>query len=154
MRMTASMLLVLAGVCVGLSGCQCCALTEHYASLIDCISDHEHAMERFYHPELDLNRIGRPDWCRCPLNRALCPCVCDRIRPAPCGYVVCRETGVVLQDHAHHPDWSRSAPGDEESELAPPPPGAGLDITPPARAPGAVPPNPEAERAEKDLRLP
>jgi hypothetical protein len=154
MRLTVSMFVLLAGLAASLSGCQCCALTEHYACLIDCISDHEHAMERFYHPGWDLNRIGRPDWCRCPINRHLCPCVCSRVRPAPCGYVVCRENGVVLPDQVSHPEWARPQPEDDGSELAPPPPDFGMESAPPAGGNESIPPLPEEERAEQDLRLP
>lgn len=95
---------------LGLTGCQCCALTEHYASAVDCISDHEHHFERFYHPGWDLNRIGRSDWCSYPKNRLCCRCVCDRCRPAPCEYIVCRETGRLLPPTVTHPDWSEQPP--------------------------------------------
>lgn len=154
MRSTALMMVLLAGL-AGMSGCQCCALTEHYACLIDCISDHEHAMERFYHPEWDLNRIGRPDWCRCRLNRALCPCACNRVRPAPCGYVVCRETGVVVRDQLRYPDWSQSAPSQDDPELTPLEDLSSEDAPlPPALQQGDVPQSPGEERGERDLRLP
>ena len=154
MRLTAAMLLLLVSL-AGQSGCQCCALTNHYACLIDRISDHEHTKERFYHPELDLNRIGRPDWCQCRVNRVLCGCACNRVRPLPCEYVVCRETGVGGANHVTHPDWSESdeseddrdqMPGEEEpSEDAP---------LPPALQNGDVPRFPGEDRAEQDLRLP
>jgi hypothetical protein len=154
MRLTVSIFVLLAGVVASFSGCQCCAVTEHYASLIDCISDQEHAMERFYHPCWDLNRIGRSDWCSCPINRHLCPCVCSRIRPAPCGYVVCRETGLVLKDRISRPDWAQPAEGGDDSESAPLPPGAGAESAPPADGARDILPLLDVERAEQDLQLP
>lgn len=144
--MTALKLLLLSGL-AGLTGCQCCALTEHYACLIDRISDHEHAKERFYHPELDLNRIGRPDWCSCRLNRLLCPCACSRVRPLPCGQVVCRETGVLQPDTVKHPDWSQQPPSQEEPAVEDAP-------LPPELQEGEVPRFPDEERAERNLQLP
>lgn len=73
-----------AGVIAGLvllaagAGCQCHPFTHHYGDFIDDISDTEFYAEVFYHPELDLTRIGKPDWCRCPINRALCHGPCCR----------------------------------------------------------------------------
>jgi len=70
-------------VIVGLAGCQCCPLTDHYASVIDSIADHEHGLDVLYHPGLDLTRIGRPDWCHCGVNRLWCPCRCHGSKPLP-----------------------------------------------------------------------
>ncbi len=70
-------------VVVGLTGCQCCPLTDPYADAIDCIADHEHHFEVLYSPCYDLTRIGRPDWCQCGVNRLLCQCRCDRCKPLP-----------------------------------------------------------------------
>jgi hypothetical protein len=154
MRSTAFMMVLLAGL-AGLSGCQCCALTEHYACLIDWASDHERAEEISYHPGWDLNRIGRPDWCRCRLNRALCPCACSRVRPAPCGYVVCRETGRGVRDQVKHPDWSQSAPSQDGPEQTPLEDLSSEDAPlPPALQQGDVPQSPVEERGERDLLLP
>jgi hypothetical protein len=68
---------------VSACGCQCCFLYEPYADAVDCVADHEHHFDRLYRPWYDLTRIGRPDWCQCPLNRALCPCACQRCKPMP-----------------------------------------------------------------------
>jgi hypothetical protein len=152
MRSTALMMVALAGF-AGLSGCQCCCLTEPVSHLIDRIADHEHAWQYCYHPELDVSRIGRSDWCRCRLNRMLCPCACSRVPPPPCGYVVCRETGVLHSEKVRHPDWPESAPmgdadpvpGEEPSEEAP---------LPPALQNGDVPRVPDEERLQRDLQLP
>lgn len=67
----------------GFSGCQCCRLFDHYADAVDCVATHETALDALYHPGLDLTRIGRPDWCQCGFNRALCRCTCERRKPAP-----------------------------------------------------------------------
>jgi len=64
---------VLASMLAGLlTGCQCCSLSEPYADLIDNVSDQKITLDALYNPELDLQRIGKPDWCRSPLNRWLC----------------------------------------------------------------------------------
>jgi hypothetical protein len=154
MRSTALMMVLLAGA-AGLSGCQCCVLTEPLSHFVDLIADHEYAKQYYYHPELDLSRIGRRDWCRCRLNRMLCPCACARIRPAPCGYVVCRDTGLLLPHRDRHSQWPESGPVEETNdqlpleehsdEQAPPPP---------ALQEGDVPPIPGEERLEQDLQLP
>lgn len=72
-------LLVVAGAC----GCQCWCVYEPYADAVDCIADHEHHLDPLYRPWYDLTRIGRPDWCQCGLNRALCRCACERRKPVP-----------------------------------------------------------------------
>ncbi|MEX0718327.1 MAG: hypothetical protein WD066_17160 [Planctomycetaceae bacterium] len=55
------------------AGCQChpCA-RDCYSGVIDCANDHAPVFDRLYHPAFDLTRIGQPDWCACPLNRAIC----------------------------------------------------------------------------------
>ena len=63
------------------SGCQCCPTAECYYQKIDCIADSELELDWLYFPELDVSRIGKPDWCRCPVNRLLCCCAC---RPECC----------------------------------------------------------------------
>jgi hypothetical protein len=74
------------GLLVGfaMAGCQCCECTERLADLTDRISSRECAAEVFYHPGLDLTRIGRRDWCECPINHWLCPCRCDRYCQGTC----------------------------------------------------------------------
>ena len=65
--------LLLAAACsLWISGCQCCGFTEHYADLIDDVSDQKVALDCLYCPSTDLNRIGKPDWAACPINRVLC----------------------------------------------------------------------------------
>jgi hypothetical protein len=68
-------------------GCQCCHVFEPYADVIDHVSDHEHSLECLYHPAFDLNRIGKPDWCTCPLNRLLCHRACKRLWVDPRRYL-------------------------------------------------------------------
>lgn len=63
-----------AAVSIFSSGCQCCHFTECYADIIDDVSDHKIVLDGLYNPATDLNRIGKPDWCACPLNRAICNC--------------------------------------------------------------------------------
>jgi len=60
-----------------MAGCQCCACTEHLGDVADLVSSRECRGEYFYHPELDLTRIGRRDWCQSRINRWLCPCRCN-----------------------------------------------------------------------------
>ena len=60
-----------------LTGCQCCSLGDKYAGLIDDVSDHEVELDCLYRPQLDLNRIGKPDWRCSRLNRALCGRACN-----------------------------------------------------------------------------
>ena len=59
-----------------LSGCQCGPLYEGYAGFVDGVSDQLPLLERLYVPQLDISRIGQPDWCRSPINRLLAPCEC------------------------------------------------------------------------------
>ncbi|MBX3444869.1 MAG: hypothetical protein KF774_20885 [Planctomyces sp.] len=66
---------------LGLSGCQCCQVTEALADVADAVSAHECAADDLYHPGLDLTRIGRRDWCECGINHWLCPCRCDTVCP-------------------------------------------------------------------------
>lgn len=98
--------ILLGWLLLGLSGCQCCTLFDHYAAWVDCVADDEHHFERIYVPAWDLNRIGRPDWCQCRLNRAFCRCACDRCKPAPCEYVVCQER-LIPPTRISQPDWSQ-----------------------------------------------
>jgi len=139
-----SLILGLMLLACGLSGCQCCRLTNCYANTIDCIVDKQHHFEVLYCPGCDLNRIGRSDWCSYPINRLCCRCACERRRPAPCGYEVTRETGAMIPHDVSQPEWA-------EEEL------------PPEAAPiEAFPGDPESDfieipneaEAEKDLLLP
>ncbi|GAB4145260.1 MAG: hypothetical protein Tsb009_17340 [Planctomycetaceae bacterium] len=73
-----TILAVALGLCVlgGSLGCQCCKWTERYADLVDDVSDRKPNLDRFYRPEWDLNRIGKPDWCRSKWNRWWCGEAC------------------------------------------------------------------------------
>jgi hypothetical protein len=62
------------------SGCQCFKASNLYYNLIDDVSDTQVYADRFYYPTLDLTRIGKPDWCRSPINRWWCKC-CNDCRP-------------------------------------------------------------------------
>ncbi|MEX0700742.1 MAG: hypothetical protein WD069_01460 [Planctomycetales bacterium] len=60
-------------------GCQCHPCARDGASdAVDCVNDHAPVFDHLYHPAFDLTRIGQPDWCAYPLNRALCGpgCAC------------------------------------------------------------------------------
>jgi len=46
-------------------------MTDCYGDLIDDVSDHNLEVDCLYCPAYDLTRIGFPDWCECPFNRAL-----------------------------------------------------------------------------------
>lgn len=62
-----------------LAGCQCSPLTRNYANFIDDVSECDLAMDAFYRPTWDLNRIGKPDWCQSAFNRWWCRCDgCDQ----------------------------------------------------------------------------
>ncbi len=52
-----SRILLLGLFLVTTAGCQCCWITERYQDVVDHIADHEHPMDRFYIPALDLTRI-------------------------------------------------------------------------------------------------
>ena len=69
--------LLVAVVC--LSGCQCGPLYEGYAGFVDSVSDQLPLLERFYVPQLDISRIGQPNWCQSPINRLLAPCECRHV---------------------------------------------------------------------------
>ena len=69
-------------LCLGLltlvfAGCQCCPCSDVYSNVIDDTSDclAKPSADCLYCPALDLNRIGKSDWCECRLNRLLC-CRC------------------------------------------------------------------------------
>jgi hypothetical protein len=69
-----------------MTGCQCCSWSDAYYDHIDDFSsDHDlcySCVDRFYDATLDLNRIGKPDWCRSKINRKLCgrTCSCGKCR--------------------------------------------------------------------------
>ncbi|WP_437222927.1 hypothetical protein SH661x_003002 [Planctomicrobium sp. SH661] len=74
----------LGALLVGMAGCQCCALTEHYQDTIDHIADRSPHMDNLYCPGLDLTRIGYPDWCQYRFNRWLYgDCCCRDTRQQP-----------------------------------------------------------------------
>ena len=54
------------------TGCRCGSLDNASGDLIDILTERRLSLEFLYKPELDLTRIGKPDWCRSPLNRLLC----------------------------------------------------------------------------------
>jgi hypothetical protein len=54
------------------SGCRCGWLDNASGDLIDTLTERRLTWDCLYKPELDLSRIGKPDWCRSPLNRLLC----------------------------------------------------------------------------------
>lgn len=63
------------------TGCQCSPLYESYNDLIDDVADVDPELDPLYCPQLDLTRIGHPDWCQSPVNRALCARACCRRPP-------------------------------------------------------------------------
>ena len=73
-------LLLLVGVFWTASGCHCGPVYTPYANLIDDLSDRPMHLDSLYTPELDLSRIGHPDWCCWGLNRLLARCECEHCR--------------------------------------------------------------------------
>ena len=57
-------------------GCQCCPLFDHYANVVDDVSDTHVYFDRVYNPKFDLTRMGKPDWCS-PINSLLCRRCCN-----------------------------------------------------------------------------
>ena len=53
------------------TGCRCGCLENASGDLIDTLTERRLTLEFLYKPGLDLTRIGKPDWCRSPLNRLL-----------------------------------------------------------------------------------
>lgn len=96
------------------AGCQCCPLTDHYASAVDCIADHEHGLDVLYTPCLDLTRIGRPDWCQCRVNRWICPCRCERCKPLP--HIVDTTAAAYVGVHCPWADEAAATPIDGNQE--------------------------------------
>ncbi len=60
---------MLLGVSVGVSGCQLCGITERYQDVIDHIADRSPHLDRWYHPQWDVSRIGQPDWYQSAWNQ-------------------------------------------------------------------------------------
>ena len=58
------------------AGCQCCPTANCHYRTVDCIADIEPELDCLYHPELDVSRIGKADWCSCWWNRVWCGCAC------------------------------------------------------------------------------
>jgi hypothetical protein len=85
------LLLLLPVLCVlGLGGCQCSPLTEHYTDAIDHVADREPCLDALYHPCFDLTRIGQPDWCSCGFNRLWCHWGCCKPHCGePCPALCC-----------------------------------------------------------------
>lgn len=75
--------IAIAAICTATlgSGCAVCRCkTECCADVVDDISDHECELDCLYCPSLDVSRIGKPDWCQCPINACLnrSQCACNR----------------------------------------------------------------------------
>lgn len=63
------------------TGCEVCRWKQDcWADVIDDVSDHECELDCLYCPELDISRMGKPDWCQCPINAWLDwrQCSCNR----------------------------------------------------------------------------
>ena len=69
---------ILALFMVALAGCQCCRCSNIYSNVIDSSSDCLTSLDVdcLYKPTLDLNRIGKPDWCESCVNRLWCRTGC------------------------------------------------------------------------------
>jgi hypothetical protein len=52
-------------------GCRSGGLENSSGDLIDTLTERRLSLDFLYKPGLDLTRIGKPDWCRSPLNRLL-----------------------------------------------------------------------------------
>jgi hypothetical protein len=76
--------LLLVGCICGLNvGCQAFSLTESYCDLIDHVNDrYPTPVDDCYHVELDLQRIGRRDWCQSPWT-GMCRRACRSHPPYP-----------------------------------------------------------------------
>ncbi|MGH7199376.1 MAG: hypothetical protein ACREJB_02155, partial [Planctomycetaceae bacterium] len=112
----------------------------------DDISDTEFYAEVFYHPELDLTRIGKPDWCRCPINRALCrgPC-CRYERCLHCDERPFLPGAGPLPPYPIEPEplSSDETLGDGHETDVPPEPAPGPELAPlPSAAQPDFPPSP------------
>ena len=40
-----------------MTGCHCCGWSEHYADMIDDVSDHQGCLDRYYCEKLDVTRL-------------------------------------------------------------------------------------------------
>jgi len=131
---------------LGTAGCQCCSWTEHSQDTIDHIADHQPHLDRFYHPEWDLTRIGYPDWCQSSFNRWLYGDCCCRDTRQPPAYL-------------HNPMFSpesragRTGPIPEESPL-PPRDDAGPDSQENLSTPAELKGIPDSRELDKGDRLP
>ena len=110
---------------VSLVGCQCCGVTERYADLIDDVTDYDLELDAWYHPGLDLTRIGKPDWCRYRWNgiwckRACCTSYCGEPTACPpCSF--CLEDEPTIYDVEPTPG-NPKLPPTPKSPAAPPAP--------------------------------
>ena len=132
-------------IAITMVGCQCIPLTEHYCDVIDEINDHECCGERLYYAPLDLQRIGKADWCKCRLNRWLCPSCCRRACYIEAHRDYSKEYGHIwsaptiksstpapppapnadpnsMYDEPERLDSLPPAPAEEELDTTPPPP--------------------------------
>ncbi len=116
------------------TGCQCCFLFEPYAQAVDEVATCPCNLDCLYIPALDLTRIGRRDWCECPVNRLMCGCRCNRMKPAPCS------TGYDRYDYR---TLNRSQePTDAPPRAAEPTPAAAKEESPLPVPPSPRPPEP------------
>lgn len=125
---------------VSLTGCQCLGISEAYMDGIDRVSDRDGAWDAVYSPAYDLTRIGRPDWCSYPVNRALCPCRCGQQGPT-----VCHDYPLMVS----HVSASMPGPASQANQQEPPTERepysrSNLEVVAP---PVPMPPNPELPSA-------
>ena len=69
------LLLGLALMTWGLTGCRCCFLVDAGGDVVDLLQDYPVIYDTCYSPRLDVSRAGKPDWCG-PINRRLGCCRC------------------------------------------------------------------------------
>ncbi|MCH8830066.1 MAG: hypothetical protein IID45_10870 [Planctomycetes bacterium] len=107
------------------AGCQCCGLTERYADLIDDVADYSPKFDRFYHAECDLNRIGKPDWCRSRFNRMLCRRACELTGCECCSAACAADAGTAATETPAGGEVPLLLPGGKSNRenKAPPAPG-------------------------------
>ena len=113
-------------VCVvGLVGCQCCGVTERYADLIDDVNDYDLELDAWYHPGLDLTRIGKPDWCRSRFNRMLCRRACELTGCECCSAACAADAGTAATETPAGGEVPLLLPGGKSNRenKAPPAPG-------------------------------
>jgi len=134
---------------VFVAGCHCSPLFEPYAGFIDTVGEQLPLLEPFYVPQLDLSRMGFPDWCQSPVNRFLAPCECRGVEFSHATL----DTAPVAQPEAgpaataSPTERSSGAEGAGEAAVGPPPAGP-VETGRPGGLSGAAtapPPAPEPE---------